>query len=148
MLIPIVWSLNQAHPVSRKSSSSTKYGTRLSNTEDTAFRHIPNGIVRIMFTEEKHALVLLHGFIKKSQKLPASQSIAIKRIFSWKIMQFMKKQGLSKTFMAARMNTSRSALDRLLDPSNESVTLKTMQNAAKAIGAHLEMKLVFDSRAA
>ena len=46
------------------------------------------------------------------------------------------------------MNTSRSALDRLLDPSNESVTLNTLQNAAKAIGAHLEMRLVFDNKAA
>ena len=50
--------------------------------------------------------------------------------------------------MAMRMNTSRSALDRLLDPGNDSVTLKTLQNAASAIGAHLEMKLVFNTKAA
>ena len=50
--------------------------------------------------------------------------------------------------MASRMNTSRSALDRLLDPDNDSVTLKTLQNAALAIGAHLEMKLVFGKKAA
>ena len=50
--------------------------------------------------------------------------------------------------MAARMNTSRSALDRLLDPGNESVTLNTLQNAARAIGAHLEMKVVFEGKAA
>ena len=50
--------------------------------------------------------------------------------------------------MASRMNTSRSALDRLLDPDNDSVTLKTLQNAAEAIGAHLEMKLVFNKKAA
>lgn len=46
--------------------------------------------------------------------------------------------------MADRMKTSRSALDRLLDPDNDSVTLKTLQNAAEAIGARLEMKLVFN----
>jgi len=39
------------------------------------------------------------------------------------------------------MNTSRSVLDQLLDTDNESVTLNTLQNAARAIGAHLEMKL-------
>jgi len=50
--------------------------------------------------------------------------------------------------MASRINTSRSALDRLLDPDNNSVTLKTLQNPALAIGAHLEMKLVFSKKAA
>ncbi len=96
----------------------------------------------------KHIGGSLDEFLADEGILESSQSIAIKRVFSWKVIQYMKKQGLSKTAMAARMNTSRSALDRLLDPSNESVTLKTMQNAAKAIGAHLEMKLVYDSQAA
>ena len=90
----------------------------------------------------------LDEFLAAQDILGSSQAIAIKRVFSWKITQFMNKHQLSKTAMAVRMNTSRSALDRLLDPSNESVTLKTMQNAAKAIGAHLEVKLVYDSKAA
>lgn len=34
--------------------------------------NIPRGIARIMFTEEKGILILLHGLIKKSKKLPAS----------------------------------------------------------------------------
>ena len=50
--------------------------------------------------------------------------------------------------MASRMNTSRSAFDRLIDPDNDSVTLKTLQNAAATIGAHLEVKLVFNDKAA
>lgn len=40
--------------------------------------HISHGIVRIMFTEKKDALILLHGFIKKSQKLPASELVVAK----------------------------------------------------------------------
>jgi len=48
--------------------------------------HIQNGIVRIMFTEEKKALILLHGFIKKSQKLPASElDLAKARLASFRI---------------------------------------------------------------
>ena len=48
--------------------------------------HIPNGIVRIMFTEEKEALILLHGFIKKSKKLPASElALATKRLASFRV---------------------------------------------------------------
>jgi hypothetical protein len=50
--------------------------------------------------------------------------------------------------MARRMKTSRAALNRLLDPENESVTLRTMQNAASAIGAKLEISLKFDQEAA
>jgi len=89
----------------------------------------------------------LDDFLAEEGLLESSQSVAIKRVLSWQLTQFMKKQNLSKAAMAARMNTSRSALDRLLDPDNESVTLNTLQNAARAIGAHLEMKLVFEDRA-
>ncbi len=54
----------------------------------------------------------------------------------------MKEEGLSKTAMASRMETSRSALERLLDPDNESVTLATLQKAAAAIGRQLRLELV------
>ena len=64
------------------------------------------------------------------------------------VIILIEQQGLTKAVMASRMNTSRSALDRLLDPDNDSVTLKTLQNAASTIGAHLEMKLVFNKEAA
>jgi len=43
--------------------------------------------------------------------------------------------------MAGRMGTSRAALDRLLDPGNESVTLATLLRAAEALGAKLEIAL-------
>jgi len=96
----------------------------------------------------KHTGSTLDDFLAEEGLLESSQSVAIKRVLSWQITQVMKKQNLSKAAMAARMNTSRSALDRLLDPGNESVTLSTLQNAARAIGAHLEMKLVFEGKAA
>jgi phage-related protein len=35
--------------------------------------HIPAGISRILFTVHKKTMVLLHGFAKKSQKLPAKE---------------------------------------------------------------------------
>ena len=55
---------------------------------------------------------------------------------------------LTKTAMAKRMNTSRAALDRLLDAENDSITLKTLQNAARAVGARVELNLVFKEKAA
>jgi len=103
---------------------------------------------RIMSQDNKHVGSSLDEFLAEEGLLESSQSVAIKRVLSWQLTQFMKKQNLSKAAMAERMNTSRSALDRLLDPDNDSVTLNTLQNAARAIGAHLEMKLVFEDRAA
>lgn len=101
-----------------------------------------------MNLDSKHVGSSLDKFLAEEGLLESSQSVAIKRVLSWQITQFMKKQSLTKAAMAGRMHTSRSALDRLLDPDNDSVTLNTLQNAARAIGAHLEMKLVFEDRAA
>jgi len=44
--------------------------------------------------------------------------------------------------MAKRMRTSRAALDRLLDPNNDAVTLSTLQKAATAIGREIRLELV------
>ena len=55
----------------------------------------------------------------------------------------MSEDNLSKSEMARRMDTSRSALDRLLDPRNSSVTLQTLQSAAHALGGRLKVELEF-----
>jgi predicted XRE-type DNA-binding protein len=67
---------------------------------------------------------------------------AIKRVLARQVKAAMKEEGLSKTAMAQRMETSRSALARLLDPENESVTLATLQKAASAIGRQVRLELV------
>jgi hypothetical protein len=60
----------------------------------------------------------------------------------------MAEDNLSKAEMARRMETSWSALDRLLDPDNPSVTLQTLQSAAHALGGRLKVELDFHRRAA
>lgn len=69
------------------------------------------------------------------------QAAAIKRVLAYQIAEEMKRKKLSKTELAVRMNTSRSALDRLLDPSNKSVTLATLESAANALGKRLVVEL-------
>ena len=101
-----------------------------------------------MNKENQHIGSSLNEFLEEEGLLETSQTFAIKQVLAWQIAQFIEQQGLTKADMASRMNTSRSALDRLLDPDNDSVTLKTLQNAASTIGAHLEMKLVFNKEAA
>lgn len=54
----------------------------------------------------------------------------------------VEAENISKTEMAIRMNTSRSALDRLLNPKNKSVTLHTLDGAARALGMRLHIELV------
>ena len=67
---------------------------------------------------------------------------AIKRVLARQIADQMAKQSLSKAAMAKRMHTSRAALDRLLDPENEAVTLHTLSKAASAVGRQLHFELV------
>jgi antitoxin HicB len=67
---------------------------------------------------------------------------AIKRVIARQLDILMHDQGLTKSALAKRMQTSRAQLDRLLDPDNESVTLDTLTRAAQAVGRHLRMELV------
>ena len=67
---------------------------------------------------------------------------AIKRVLARQVQAAMTADGLSKAEMARRMHTSRSQLDRLLDPENASVTLATLQKAAAAIGREVRLELV------
>ena len=70
------------------------------------------------------------------------EAAAIKRVLAWQIEQAMKEKGLSKTEMAEKMGTSRSSLDRFLDPEVTSVTLHTMDRAASALGKVLRFEIV------
>ena len=67
---------------------------------------------------------------------------AIKRVIARQLDALMREQGLTKSALAKRMQTSRAQLDRLLDPENESVTLATLTRAAHVVGRQLKMELV------
>lgn len=80
-------------------------------------------------------------FLAKDGLLAETEEAALKEIIADQIKVAMDVEGLSKTAMAARMNTSRRQLDRLLDPSNGSVTLSTLRRAATAVGRRLRVGL-------
>ena len=67
---------------------------------------------------------------------------AIKRVVARQVEAAMQEKGLSKTEMARRMHTSRAALDRLLDPQYDAVTLSTLQKAAAVVGREIRLELV------
>jgi len=69
-------------------------------------------------------------------------AVAMKRVISWQIAEAMKQSGITKVAMAARMQTSRSLLDRLLDADDAGLTLDTLSRAAAALDlrVHLELR--------
>jgi DNA-binding Xre family transcriptional regulator len=81
-------------------------------------------------------------FLEEEGLLANAEAVAVKRVIAYQISQMMAEQNLTKTAMAERMNTSRAALNRLLDPQNKSVTLKTLEQAASALGKKLQIELV------
>jgi len=81
-------------------------------------------------------------FLAEEGILGEVDATAIKRVLAFQIAQLMTEKNLSKTEMAKRMNTSRTALDRLLNPQNESATLQTLERAAIALGKRLHIELV------
>ncbi len=80
-------------------------------------------------------------FLKDEGIYEDVQAIAIKRVIAWQIAEEMEKQDISKVEMALRMKTSRSQLDRLLDPNNDQVKLATLGRAAQAVGRELRLEL-------
>ena len=80
-------------------------------------------------------------FLAEEGLLGEVEATAVKRVIAFQLTQFMEENELSKTAMAKRMQTSRSALDRLLNPANPSVTLQTLDRAARALGKKLRIEL-------
>ena len=81
-------------------------------------------------------------FLAEQGILEECEAQAVKQILADQIRAAMEKDRLTKAAMAIRMQTSRRALDRLLDPTNTSITLHTLQRAAAAVGRQLRLELV------
>ena len=82
------------------------------------------------------------SFLEEAGIRDEVERIAQKRVLAWLLQQEMDRQGVSKSEMARRMDTSRSQVDRLLDPKNDRVQLDTLLKAAHAIGRELKLELV------
>src|SRR5262245_32829519 len=87
-------------------------------------------------------LTTLGEFLKQEGKLEEFEAVAIKEVLAWQIAEAMKAQNLSRKRLAERMGTSRSQVNRLLDPKDGNVTIATLQRAAKMVGRSLRLELV------
>lgn len=95
-----------------------------------------------MKKENKYIGSDFDSFLEEESILDHSESKAIKRVIAFQIRKIMKENHLTKTSLAKKMHTSRSAIDRLFDPVNESVTLHTLNKAASALGKKLKVELI------
>ena len=94
-----------------------------------------------MAKKNPHLGSTLESLLREDGTYEDAKNQTIKSVLAYKLEEAMKAQNLSKARMAKRMETSRSQLDRLLDPENEGVTLHTLKRAAAAVGMRLELEL-------
>jgi len=94
--------------------------------------------------EEEHSPLgsSFDDFLREDGLYEKATLAAAKRVLALQLAAEMKHQNISKTEMARRMHTSRSALERLLDPENESVTLQTLDKAARSLGRRIAVALI------
>ena len=90
---------------------------------------------------DKHIGGDFDDFLRDEGMLDDAEAVATKRFIAYQIAQEMELAHISQAELARRMKTSRSAVERLLDPANPSVTLSTLERAATAVGKRLKVQL-------
>ena len=88
-----------------------------------------------------HAGGNFDDFLREEGIFETVNAHAVKEVIAWQIAREMKLQGITKATMARRMGTSRSSLDRLLDPQNDSLALATLTRAAAILGKEVRVAL-------
>lgn len=88
-----------------------------------------------------HAGSSFDDFLKEEGILEHCQEVGAKYAFVMQLQEELEKQNLTKEEFAKRIGTSRSALDRLLDPSKPS-NIRSLINAASAMGKHLRISMI------
>lgn len=90
---------------------------------------------------QKHIGSDFDDFLRGEGLLEEAEAVAAKRVIAFQIAREMERAHISHSELARRMNTSRSSVERLLDPTNTSVTLVTLERAASAVGKRLKVQL-------
>ncbi|MEK7875160.1 MAG: Fis family transcriptional regulator [Pseudomonadota bacterium] len=90
---------------------------------------------------KRHIGSSLDDFLKDEGVFDEAQAQAVKEVVAWQLAEAMKARSLTKARMAVLLKTSRSQLDRMLDPKND-VTLSSLQRAAAIVGRKVRIELV------
>jgi hypothetical protein len=90
---------------------------------------------------KKHMGSSIDDFLKGEGLFEEAQAEAVKEVVTWQLAEAMKKEKISKAKMARLLKTSRTQVDRLLDPRND-VTLSSLQRPAAMVGRRVRVELV------
>jgi antitoxin HicB len=93
-------------------------------------------------THNPHTGSDFDDFLREEGLYEECSEIAIKRVLARQLAEEMKQKKITKTEMATKMQTSRSQLDRLLDPEKTGVSIDTIQRAASVVGRQLRIELI------
>jgi predicted XRE-type DNA-binding protein len=83
----------------------------------------------------------IDDFLKEEGIFEEAQAQAIKEVVAWQLAEAMKERKISKNKMATLLKTSRTQVDRLLDPKND-ITLSSLQRAAAMVGRRVSIELI------
>lgn len=86
---------------------------------------------------KKHIGSNFDEFLEEEGLLQEVEAIAIKRVLAYALEEKMIKENISLNKLAKELETSRTAVARILDPENTSITLKTMEKIAKFVNKKL-----------
>ena len=90
---------------------------------------------------KKHMGSSIDGFLEEEGIFEESQVEAVKEVVAWQLAEAMKRREISKNKMATLLKTSRTQVDRILDPKND-ITLGSLQRAAAMVGWRVTIELV------
>jgi hypothetical protein len=93
-------------------------------------------------SRKTHRGSTLDDFLAGERVLQEFQARAIKEVVAWQLAEAMRERKLSKNQLAKQMHTSRTQIDRMLDPKAGNVTIETLQRAAALVGRRVQIELV------
>ena len=76
----------------------------------------------------------IDSFLEEEEILQESEAVALKRVIAYALEEKMKADNISVNRLAKELETSRTAICRILDPENTSITLNTIEKVAKYLG--------------
>ena len=97
--------------------------------------NIRKGLLKMI--DKKRIGSSFDSFLEEEDMLQESEAVAIKRVIAYALEQKMLEDNISVNRLAKELETSRTAICRILDPENTSITLNTIEKVAKYLGKRI-----------
>ena len=119
-------------------SNARKRDSRLRGNDGLVYRGVRDDVMKA----NKHKGPTLDAFLQEEGINEELSIIVAKECIAFQLQQAMKKKRISKVKLAEMMDTSRTQIDRILDPTSGNITIETLQRVARIVGRELRVELV------